>query len=90
MATSYIERACARCGQVKRIVARNLCGRCYQSLHRAGNLERYPASARRGRPTARSHQRAPDWRAIAEGRKGEIDRLRARIAELEATNGKSH
>jgi hypothetical protein len=51
-------------------------------LRRTGNLERYPAIGQRGRPKARYHQYT-DWRTIAEARKGEIDRLRERIAELE-------
>ena len=79
-------RACARCGQEKQIVARGLCGRCYKDLRKTGKLARYPAYGQRGRPKgARILKRRPvDWRALAEERKGEIDRLRARIEELEA------
>ena len=75
-------RACAQCGREREIVARGLCGRCYGGLARMGKLDRYPTTGQRGRPKARYHQYT-DWRALAEARKGEIDRLRERIAELE-------
>lgn len=73
---------CARCGQDGRLQARNLCGRCYQSLWQSKRLDRFPPVGRV--PTERRVSRRPiDWKAIADERKGEIDRLRARIAELE-------
>jgi len=79
------ERACAQCGNIKPIRARGLCRRCYSGLYRVGKLDRYPTTGQRGRPPGarRQSKRPIDWRAVAETRKGEIDRLRARIQELE-------
>jgi hypothetical protein len=71
---------CAQCGREQPILARSLCGRCYRGLRRVGKLDRYPALGQRGRPPG---PRPIDWRAVAEDRKGEIDRLRERIRELE-------
>lgn len=78
-------RPCARCGEEKRIVARGLCQNCYKRLRNQGRLDSYPAIGQRGRPPqARMQPRRPvDWRAVAEQRKAEIDRLRERIAQLE-------
>jgi hypothetical protein len=72
---------CAQCGREQPILARQLCGRCYRGLRRVGKLDRYPALGQRGRPPGGS----VDWRALAETQKGEIDRLRERIKELEET-----
>ncbi len=80
-------RTCAQCGREKTIAARELCARCYRGLNRAGKLDRYPATGKIGRPPGGRRQvaRYTDWRALAEERKGEIDRLRERIKELEGT-----
>ena len=81
-------RACAQCGCEKPIVARGLCGRCYTGLQRTGKIDRYPVLGQLGRPKGARRQvgRYTDWRALAEDRKGEIDRLRARVKELEEQN----
>jgi hypothetical protein len=70
-------RACVRCGQEHHIAGRGLCQSCYHCMRRSGRLERYPCI---GQIVG---AQPPDWRAIAEDRKREIDRLRARIQELE-------
>lgn len=48
-----VKRACLRCGKQKPIVARGLCGGCYDAARKSGELDKlYPARGRGGRKAA--------------------------------------